>query len=55
MSDFARKRDHRESHPSRAVVDCSENGLVYTERDGRRKWVVPAAARAVDGYQHLLQ
>jgi len=34
--------DHSESYLSRAVADLVEKGLVYTERDGRRKRVVPS-------------
>jgi len=40
---------------SRAVADLVDKGLVYTERDGRRKRVVPSDARAVELYQDLVR
>jgi len=42
-------------HLSRAVGDLVEKGLIYTERDGRRKRVVPSDARAVERYQYLVR
>jgi len=55
ISELATKLDHSESYLSRAVGDLVEKGLVYTERDGRRKRVVPSAARAVERYQDLVR
>jgi len=40
ISELAMKLDHSESYLSRAVADLVDKGLVYTERDGRRKRVV---------------
>jgi len=37
ISELATKLDHSESYLSRAVGDLAEKGLIYTERDGRRK------------------
>jgi predicted transcriptional regulator len=53
--ELARKLDHSESYLSRAVSDLVEKGLLYTERDGRRKRVVPSDARAVEVYQDLVR
>jgi len=39
ISELATKLDHSESYLSCAVADLVEKGLVYTERDGRRKRV----------------
>jgi len=55
ISELATKLDHSESYLSRAVSDLVEKGLVYTERDGRRKRVVPSDARAVELYQDLVR
>ncbi len=55
ISELATKLDHSESYLSRAVGDLAEKGLVYTERDGRRKRVVPSDARAVELYQDLVR
>ncbi|ACV12208.1 conserved hypothetical protein [Halorhabdus utahensis DSM 12940] len=55
ISQLATKLDHSESYLSRAVGDLAQNGLVYTERDGRRKRVVPSDARAVEIYQDLVR
>ena len=55
ISELARKLDHSESYLSRAVSDLTEKGLVYTERDGREKRVVPSDARAVEIYQDLVR
>jgi len=55
ISELAAKLDHSESYLSRAVTDLIEKGLVYTERDGRRKRVVPSDARAVEIYQDLVR
>ena len=55
ISELATKLDHSESYLSRAVADLVEKGLVYTERDGRRKRVVPSDARAVERYQDLVR
>jgi DNA-binding MarR family transcriptional regulator len=55
ISELATKLDHSESYLSRAVGDLVEKGLVYTERDGRRKRVVPSDARAVELYQDLVR
>lgn len=55
ISDIAAKLDHSESYISRAVADLSEKGLVYTERDGRWKRVIPSDARAVEVYQDLVR
>ncbi|OIB56183.1 helix-turn-helix transcriptional regulator [Natrialba sp. SSL1] len=55
ISELATKLDHSESYLSRAVGDLIEKGLVYTERDGRRKRVVPSDARAVELYQDLVR
>jgi DNA-binding MarR family transcriptional regulator len=54
ISELATKLDHSESYLSRAVADLVEKGLLYTERDGRRKRVVPSDARAVKLYQDLV-
>jgi DNA-binding MarR family transcriptional regulator len=55
ISELATKLDHSKSYLSRAVADLVEKGLVYTERDGRRKRVVPSDARAVELYQGLVR
>ncbi|MBV0926412.1 MarR family transcriptional regulator [Halomicroarcula limicola] len=55
ISELAAKLDHSESYLSRAVADLVEKGIVYTERDGRRKRVVPSDARAVELYQDLVR
>jgi len=55
ISELAMKLDHSESYLSRAVADLVEKGVVYTERDGRRKRVVPSDARAVERYQDLVR
>ncbi|WP_435197662.1 MarR family transcriptional regulator [Natronomonas sp. EA1] len=55
ISELATKLDHSESYLSRAVADLVEKRLVYTERDGRRKRVVPSDARAVERYQDLVR
>ena len=55
ISELATKLDHSESYLSRAISDLTEKGLVYTERDGRRKRVVPSDARAVEIYQNLVR
>jgi DNA-binding MarR family transcriptional regulator len=55
ISELATKLDHSESYLSRAVADLIEKGLAYTERDGRRKRVVPSDARAVELYRDLVR
>jgi len=55
ISELATKLDHSESYFSRAVADLVEKGLVYTERDGRRKRVILSDARAVELYQDLVR
>ncbi|MFC7073091.1 MarR family transcriptional regulator [Halovenus rubra] len=55
ISELATKLDHSESYLSRAVGDLVEKGLVYTERDGRRKRAVPSDARAVELYRDLVR
>ncbi|MGQ4557506.1 MarR family transcriptional regulator [Halobellus sp. GM3] len=55
ISELAAKLDHSESYLSRAVAGLVEKGLVYTERDGRRKRVVPSDARSVERYQDLVR
>ena len=55
ISELATKLDHSESYLSRAVADLVEKGLVNTERDGRRKRVVPSDARAIELYQDLIR
>ncbi|WP_136602724.1 MarR family transcriptional regulator [Salinigranum halophilum] len=55
ISELATKLDHSESYLSRAVGDLVEKGLVYTERDGRRKRIVSSDARAVEVYQGLVR
>ncbi|WP_136591358.1 MarR family transcriptional regulator [Salinigranum halophilum] len=55
ISELATKLDHSESYLSRAVGELVEKGLVYTERDGRRKRVIPSDARAVELYQDLVR
>ncbi|WP_181692647.1 MarR family transcriptional regulator [Natronomonas sp. LN261] len=55
ISEIATKLDHSESYLSRAVADLVEKSLVYTERDGRRKRVVPSDSRAVEVYQDLVR
>jgi len=54
ISELATKLNHSESYLSRAVAELVEKGLVYTERDGRRKRVVPSDARAVELYRDLV-
>ena len=54
ISELATKLDHSESYLSRAVGDLVEKRLVYTERDGRRKRVVPSDARAVEFYRDIV-
>ena len=55
ISELATKLDHSESYLSRSVADLVEKGLVYAERDGRRKRVAPSDARAVERYQDLVR
>lgn len=55
ISDLATKLDHSESYLSRAVADLVEKNLVYAERDGRRKRVVPSDSRAVEVYRDLVR
>ncbi|OYR56139.1 transcriptional regulator TrmB [Halorubrum sp. Ea1] len=55
ISELATKLDHSESYLSRAVAELVEKGLVYTERDGRRKRVVPSDARAVQLFRNLVR
>jgi len=55
ISELAMKLDYSESYLSRAVTDLAEKGLLYTQRDGRRKRVVPSDARAVEIYQDLVR
>ncbi|GAB7121089.1 hypothetical protein JCM9743_35590 [Natrinema sp. JCM 9743] len=55
ISELATKLDHSESYLFRAVADLVEKGLGYTERDGRRKQVVPSDSRAVEVYQDLVR
>ncbi|ELY58305.1 ArsR family transcriptional regulator [Natronolimnohabitans innermongolicus] len=55
ISELATKLDHSESYLSRAVGDLVEKRLVYTERDGRRKYVTPSDSRAVEIYQDLVR
>jgi DNA-binding MarR family transcriptional regulator len=55
ISELATKLGHSESYLSRAVADLVEKGLVYTERDGRRKRVIPSDARAVELYRDLVR
>jgi predicted transcriptional regulator len=55
VSSIAAKLDRSESYVSRAVADLEEAGLVYAERDGRRKRVIPSDARAVEVYRDLVR
>ena len=55
VSELATKLDHSESYLSRAIADLVEKRLVYTERDGRQKRVVPSDSRAVEIYQGLVR
>lgn len=55
ISELATKLDHSESYLSRAVAELTEKGLVYTQRDGRRKRVIPSDARVVELYQDLVR
>jgi len=55
ISELAMKLNHSESYLSWGVGDLVEKGLVYTERDGRRKRVVSSDARAVERYQDLVR
>lgn len=55
VSDLATTLDHSESYISRAITDLAEKGLLYTERDGRRKRIIPSNARAVELYQDLVR
>jgi DNA-binding MarR family transcriptional regulator len=55
ISDIAGELGYSESYVSRAVSNLTEKGLCYTERDGRRKRVIPSDARAVEVYQNLVQ
>ncbi|MFC6733959.1 winged helix DNA-binding protein [Haladaptatus sp. DYSN1] len=53
ISDLAVKLDSSESYISRAVSDLEEMGLVFSERDVRRKRVIPSDAKAVELYQDI--
>ena len=55
IAELATKVGHSESYLSRAVTDLEAKGLLATERDGRRKRVVPSDARAVECYQDLVR
>ncbi len=55
ISELATKLDYSESYLSRAVAELTEKGLVYTQRDGRRKRVIPSDARGVELYQDLVR
>ena len=55
ISELATKLDHSESYLSRAVANLVEKGLVYAERDSRRKRVAPSDARAVELYRDLVR
>lgn len=55
ISELATTLDHSESYISRAITDLAEKGLLYTERDGRRKRIIPSDARAVEIYQDLVR
>ncbi|WP_226013573.1 MarR family transcriptional regulator [Halomicrobium salinisoli] len=55
IAELAAKLDHSESYLSRTVAELVEKELVYTERDGRRKRVLPSAARAVEIYRDLVR
>lgn len=55
ITELATKLDYSESYLSRAVADLAEKGLVYAERDGRRKRILPSDARAVEVYQDLVR
>ncbi|ELY61115.1 MarR family transcriptional regulator [Natronolimnohabitans innermongolicus] len=55
ISELATKLDHSESYLSRAVADLVGKGLLYTERDGHRKRIVPSDARAVEVFQDLVR
>jgi predicted transcriptional regulator len=55
ITDLATKLDHSESYLSRAVTDLVKKGLLYTERDGRRKQIIPSDARAVEFYQDFVR
>jgi len=55
ISELATKLDHSKSYLSRGVGNLVEKRLVYTERDGRRKRVVPSDSRAVELYQGLVR
>ncbi|MFB6282961.1 MAG: MarR family transcriptional regulator [Halobacteria archaeon] len=55
ISELAVKLDRSESYISRAVQNLVEKGLAHTERDGRRKRVVPSDSRAVEIYQDLVR
>jgi len=55
IGELATKLGHSESYLSRAVGDLREKGLVYTNRNGRRKRVIPSDARAVEVYQDLVR
>lgn len=55
ITELATKLDHSESYLSRAVTSLVEKGLLYTDRDGRRKRIVPSDARAVECYQDLVR
>lgn len=55
ISDVAASLDHSESYISRAITTLSAKGLVYTERDGRRKRIIPSDTRAVEIFQDLVR
>lgn len=55
ISELATTLDHSESYLSRGVGSLEQKGLIYTERDGRRKRLVPSDARAVACYQDLVR
>lgn len=55
VSDVATDLDKSESYISRAVTALSEKDLIYMERDGRRKRIIPSDARAVEIFQDLVR
>jgi len=55
ISELAMKLDYNEGYLSRAIADLVKKGLVYTERNGSRKRVLPPDAHAVELYQDFVR
>ncbi|WP_121745041.1 MarR family transcriptional regulator [Natronorubrum halophilum] len=55
ISELATRLEYSESYVSRVVANLAGKGVVYTERDGRRKRITPSDARAVEVYRDLVR